>query len=118
KLVVPVGLGLGSSAVLVRGFLLARAREERVLHAERLFDSLVPAWAIFACYPWLLCTATLLHQVRDLEIQSMGGALGPWPPILVGQLFSWMPPLRELCTVTYQWLPLGLAVLPPAPLRA
>jgi hypothetical protein len=117
KVVVPFGLGLASSALIVRAVLLVRAREERVLHAQHLFDSLVPAWAIVACYPWLVCTGRLLHQVRDLEIQSMGGALGPWPPILVGQLFSSLPPLHLLCAVIYHCLPVGLTVVHAARLR-
>jgi hypothetical protein len=76
-----------------------------------LFDSVVPPWFCLVSIELLEWTSSLTPYVRDLEIQTVGGVLGPWPPLLVGRLFAELAPLRTFCTTVYALMPLGVALV-------
>jgi hypothetical protein len=108
----PFGCGLALSATLLRLALALRAHgPERERHWRALADALVPP-TFFAATVGLLGLASYLAPfTRDLEIQRIGGVLGPWPPIIVARWFEGVSPMRVLCQAIYVLLPVELAVV-------
>jgi len=108
----PFGCGLALVATALRLALALRARgPERARHWRALFDALVPPTFFGASIGLLALAAYLTPFTRDLEIQRIGGVLGPWPPIVVARWFESCPPLRLLCQAVYALLPLELAIV-------
>jgi hypothetical protein len=106
----PFGCGFALAATLLRCALALRTEgPERQLHWRALFDALVPP-GLFAATIALLGLASYLTPVtRDLEIQRIGAALGPWPPIVVARWFASSSVLRLACQLVYMLLPVQLA---------
>src|SRR6185295_8384926 len=108
----PFGCALALGATLLRLALALRTHGPQAeRHWRALLDALVPP-AFFAASIGLLGLATYLTPfTRDLEIQRIGGVLGPWPPIVVARWFGASSVLRSLCQALYLLLPLELAIV-------
>lgn len=115
----PFGVCSAVSALLLRLALASRATgAPRLLHARASFDSLVPPGFGLISTEMLMALSRLTPHVRDLEIQNIGGWLGPWPPIVLGHWFRDVPGLAPICTLVYMFMPIGLSVVHAFALRA
>ena len=108
----PFGCAFALAATLLRCALALRAAgAERQRHWRALFDALVPPTLFTATVGLLGLASYLTPFTRDLEIQRIGGVLGPWPPIVVARWFDSSSLLRLLCQLVYMLLPVELAIL-------
>jgi PAP2 superfamily len=103
-------LGLGSFLVLG-----IRAAEAPGIERKRLFVLLGPAlglvFFIFAVQHALNLTGWLYPKTFDLYLYAFDGSFGFQPSFALGRLFHTYAPIRVLGYLTYQTLPLAMALV-------